>query len=58
MLDGVVEVAVKLMRPEISGSESSLQKFVAEIDLLRACRHANIVAFLGAFHQDVSKQAL
>ena len=54
-LDGVSEVAVKLLKPETMASESSSRKFLAEIDVLRACRDQHIVAFLGAWAHKASK---
>ncbi|KAK9812352.1 hypothetical protein WJX73_004586 [Symbiochloris irregularis] len=49
VMDGVNDVAIKLMKPETLSSGSSIQKFIAEIDVLRACRDQHIVAFAGAF---------
>ena len=52
-LDGVTEVAIKLLKPETATSDSSARKFLAEIDVLRACRNQHVVAFLGAWAQKV-----
>ena len=52
-LDGLEEVAIKLMKPEAANSESSIEKFVDEIDILRACRNAHIVTFIGAWANEV-----
>ena len=48
-------MAVKLLKPETMASESSSRKFLAEIDVLRACRDQHIVAFLGAWAHKASK---
>ena len=53
-LDGVSEVALKLLKPETVASDSSSRKFLAEIDVLRACRDQHIVAFLGAWAHKAS----
>ena len=47
------DVAIKLLKPETVGSESSVRKFLAEIDVLRACRDPHIVAFYGGWAQKV-----
>ena len=52
-LDGMNDVAIKLLKPETVGSESSVRKFLAEIDVLRACRDPHIVAFYGGWAQKV-----
>ncbi|KAK9799778.1 hypothetical protein WJX73_006089 [Symbiochloris irregularis] len=49
LLDGDLEVAIKLMKPDQSYASSSIAKFIAEIDVLRACRDMHIVAFNGAW---------
>lgn len=53
MLDGIDEVAVKFLKPEASQQEGSIKKFIAEIDILQACRDTRIVSFLGAYTQNV-----
>ncbi|KAK9812104.1 hypothetical protein WJX73_006928 [Symbiochloris irregularis] len=49
VMDGDLEVAVKLMKPEKDDATASISKFCAEIDLLRACRDEHIVSFKGAW---------
>ncbi|KAK9787355.1 hypothetical protein WJX73_003664 [Symbiochloris irregularis] len=49
IMDGVNEVAIKLLKPETQNSASSIDKFIAEIDVLRACRDQHIVTFNGAW---------
>ena len=52
-LDGVDEVAIKLLKPETAADDSSARQFLAEIDVLRACRNQHVVTFLGAWAQKV-----
>ena len=56
-LDGVSDVAVKFLKPEAADQASSIEKFVAEIDVLRACRDTHVVGFLGAWAHNVSISA-
>ena len=53
-LDGVTDVAVKVLKPDAASKASVLQNFVAEVDILRACRHPHIVNFVGAWADEVS----
>lgn len=47
--DGVTEVAMKILKPEFAAQPSSKQAFLAEINLLHACRDASIVSMLGGW---------
>ncbi|KAK9805402.1 hypothetical protein WJX73_001387 [Symbiochloris irregularis] len=49
VMDGVNDVAIKLMKHDMVNSSSNIAKFLAEIDVLRACRDQHIVAFNGAW---------
>lgn len=54
MLDGVNEIAIKLLKPEDQNNparvgKSTMTKFVSEMNVLRACRDAHIVSFQGAW---------
>lgn len=51
MLDGMSDVALKLLDPKAAGSDPAAaeRQFLAEIDIMRASRHANIVSFIGGF---------
>ena len=52
-LDDAFLVAVKYMikhdASRLHSSEADLQSFASEINVLRACRHTNIVTFFGAW---------
>ena len=55
-LDGINDVAVKILKSDLGAAHqaSALQGFLAEIDIMRACRDTHIVGFLGAWANDVS----
>ena len=53
-LDKIQDVAVKVLNSQAADRDSnSMTKFVSEIEILKACRHANIVQFVGAFASEV-----
>ena len=54
----VTKIAIKLMKPETANSNSSIRRFVAEIDILRACRHAHVVTFVGAWANEVHAHSI
>ena len=60
LLDGVHEVAVKVMITHTGAppSPAQQQQFEAEIAIMRAARHRNVVAFVGAHMAQVSDQSL
>lgn len=47
VLDGVVDVAVKCLKPEMANSASAAKRFDQEINVMRACRNSQIVGFIG-----------
>ncbi|KAK9808198.1 hypothetical protein WJX73_008032 [Symbiochloris irregularis] len=54
VMDGVYDVAIKLLKPEAISATDGIQDFLAEIDVLRACRDEHVVAFRGAWaNQDI-----
>lgn len=54
LLDGFKPVAVKFLHPAAClAAVSDTKRFMAEVDLLRACRDNNIVDFKGAWAQQV-----
>lgn len=58
LMDGVNDVAIKLLKPETKDSAASIEKFIAEIDVLRACRDQHIVGFMGAWANQVRYSTL
>ena len=57
-MDGALDVAVKFLKPEAAEQAQGIMKFVAEIDIMRACSHPNILSFLGAWAHQVAGQML
>lgn len=53
VMDGVYDVAIKLLKPEAVGATDGIHNFLAEIDVLRACRDEHVVAFRGAWANEV-----
>ncbi|KAK9811928.1 hypothetical protein WJX73_000424 [Symbiochloris irregularis] len=49
VMDGVNEVAIKLLKPETTNTPSAISNFIAEIEILRAARDDHVVAFRGAW---------
>lgn len=54
-LDGISNVAVKILKPEGHTNAQLRENFRKEISILSACRDPNIVLFLGAFQMPVSQ---
>ena len=54
-LDDVRDVAVKLLNPGTADADLTLQKFVREVNIMRACCDRNIVSLLGAWARHVSR---
>lgn len=53
-LDGMSDVAIKIMQPESAHQLDHKRKFYKEIEILRACRDRHVVGFVGAFVDEVS----
>ena len=51
-------MAVKILKAEAASHANALQNFVAEIDIMRACRDNNIVGFVGAWNNEVGALSL
>ena len=55
VLDEVTRVAVKKLSPGmVSRSERQIARFQEEVELSAACRHTNVLQFLGACLEPVS----
>ena len=53
-LDGELTVAVKFLNPSDVGThEINRQKFESEIQIMRLCRHENIIGCLGSYIKQV-----
>ena len=53
-VDEVVALKVLSLEANTSPTKAQLRTFQSEVRVMRACRHQNVVSFLGSYISDVS----